>query len=296
MNQKYMYALGYFDGVHAGHAALLQTCRQLARETGCGCGAVTFTGHPEALLRGKAPGLINTPEDRKKLLTGQYDMDTVVELVFDKTMMQTPWQDFLRHLTENHNACGFVCGSDFRFGCRGEGTAEHLQAYCREKQLPCRVVEQQKIDGIRVSSTHIRLLLEQGKVEEAARFLGHPHILSGTVQPGKQLGRTVGMPTANIAYPDCLLQLPYGVYACRATVEGKTYNALTNVGKRPTVCGESVTAESWLLDFSGDLYGKTLTLSFYAFIRPEQKFPDLEQLRRQVENDKFIVEKILPKP
>lgn len=293
MNQKYIYALGYFDGVHAGHAALLSACREIAQAAGCGCGAVTFVGHPDGLLLGKTPGLINTPADRKKLLLEQFHMDTVAELPFDRSLMETPWQAFLTMLIQDHNACGFVCGSDFRFGSGGKGTAASLEVFCRERQLSCRVVDQQYLDGIRISSTHIRQLLEAGQLEDATRFLGHPHILSGTVQHGRHLGRTIGVPTANIPYPESLLQLPYGVYACRATVEGKTYNALTNVGIRPTVSGHTVTVESWLPDFSGDLYGKELVLSFCCFIRKEHKFSDLKQLGLQIENDKKIVEKIL---
>ena len=294
MNQKYIYALGYFDGVHAGHTQLLSACRVLAQSGGYGCGAVTFSTHPEALLQGKAPRLINTDRDRNMLLM-QHHMDTVVELEFDEMLMQTPWQLFLEQLIRDHGAAGFVCGSDFRFGSGGEGTACSLEAFCQSRQLPCRVVEQQQIDGIRVSSTHIRRLLEQGNLPQAMRFLGHPHILSGTVQRGKQLGRTIGVPTANLAYPGQLVQLPYGVYACRVCVEGKLYASVTNVGVRPTVDGQGVTVENWLQDFSGDLYGKTITVRFYEFLRPEYKFPDLSHLKGQIENDKNIIEKVLAK-
>lgn len=291
MKKKIIYALGYFDGVHLGHTALLTACRELAGEKGCKAGAVTFHSHPETLLKGSAPGLINTPDDRNKLLQ-QFHMDAVVELPFDKTLMQTPWQDFLSELMEHYGAAGFVCGTDFRFGRKGEGTAALLQQFCREHDLSCCLVEQQSLDGIRISSTHIRKLLEKGNIREANRFLGHPHMLTGVVQTGKQLGRTIGIPTANLSYPQELLKLPYGVYACKVRVDGKTYPAVTNVGTRPTVLGEGVTVESHLLDFSGDLYGKNVTVSFYDFIRPEQKFSDLTQLKAQIEKDKMITKKL----
>ncbi len=285
MEEKYIYALGYFDGVHLGHQALLTACRDLAEKQKCKCGAVTFLGHPEALLRGNAPGLINTTSDRKNLLR-QLHIDAVVEMPFDRALMETTWQDFLAMLVEERGAAGFVCGTDFRFGMGGQGTAQLLQQYCAERGLSCHLVEQQVLDGVRISSTHIRGLLEQGKVLDANRFLGHPHILAGTVLSGKQLGRTIGIPTANLSYPNELLKIPYGVYACKVCVDGKTYTAVTNVGVRPTVSGEGVTVESHLLDFSGDLYGKTAEVFFYDFIRPEQKFSDLVQLQAQIETDK----------
>lgn len=291
MEEKYIYALGYFDGVHLGHKALLTVCRELAGEKGCKTGAVTFLGHPEMLVKGTAPGLINTPNDRNKLLR-QLHMDAVVELPFDKALMQTPWQDFLSGLMERYGAAGFVCGTDFRFGRKGEGTAELLQQFCRAHSLSCCLVEQQSLDGIRISSTHIRTLLEAGNIRQANRFLGHPHMLTGTVQTGKQLGRTIGIPTANLAYPKELLKLPYGVYACKVCVDGKSYPAVTNVGTRPTVSGEGVTVESHLLDYKGDLYGKTVELTFYDLIRPEQKFSDLSQLKAQIEKDKIITKKL----
>lgn len=293
MKEKFIYALGYFDGVHLGHAALLTACRALAGEQDRECGVVTFLGHPETLLRGTAPGLINTPEDRKKLLLEQFHMDTVVELPFDEALMKMPWQDFLAMLACDYGAVGFVCGSDFRFGRKGQGTAQLLHQFCEERGLACRVMEQQYLDDVRISSTHIRQLLEQGQIEAANRFLGHPHILSGTVQPGKQLGRTIGFPTANLSYPEALLKLPYGVYACRAQVDHKTYTAMTNIGTRPTVSGTGVTVETNLMGFSGDLYGKTVTLSIYEFLRPEYKFPKLSNLQEQVEKDKFTVEKVM---
>ena len=117
---------------------------------------------------------------------------------------------------------------------------------------------------------------------EAAVFLGHPHILSGQVVSGRQLGRTLGIPTANLAQPEEAVKLPHGVYACIAEVENKHYLAVTNIGSRPTVGGHRITVEPWLLDFDGDLYGKQLTLSFHHFLRPEVKFPSLEALKEEI--------------
>ena len=292
MKEKTIYALGFFDGVHLGHGALLKACRTLADRETCKAGVMTFISHPDTLVRGITPMLINSARDRKLLLDGS-GMDTVVELPFDRELMQMPWQDFYRLLRKEYNAAGFVCGEDFRFGNRGEGTAQKLKELCEEDGISCVVVPEQKLEGVTVSSTHIRELLEKGEMEAARRFLGHPHILSGEVVTGRKLGRTLGIPTANLALSEELVKLPHGVYACKAVVDGQKYLAVTNIGSRPTVGGHRVTVEPWLLDFQGDLYGNHLTLEFYAFLRPEEKFASLEALKAQVQIDALQTRKIL---
>ena len=283
MKERTIYALGFFDGVHRGHQTLLAACRQLASFTGCKTGAVTFTSHPDALVLGNTPMLINTPEDRKMLLR-QYHMQTVLELPFDRALMEMPWQDFLENLLEK-DAVGFICGEDFRFGCGGEGNARCLEAFCREKDLFWSVIPEQTLDDVRISSTYIRALLETGKMAQAVRFLGHPHILTGRVSHGRGLGRTLDVPTANLTIPEGVVCPAYGVYACKARIDGREYRAVTNIGMRPTVGGNHVTVEAYLLDFAGDLYGKEMTLEFYTFLRPEQKFDSLEALQAQIRKD-----------
>lgn len=294
MTEKTIYALGFFDGVHLGHQALLSACRSLARRTGCKPGAVTFGTHPETLVAGNAPKLINTVSDRQRLLCA-YGMEDIVVLPFDRTLMTTHWSDFLTQLTQA-GAAGFVCGSDFRFGAKGNGTAKKLEAFCQSRDLPYAIVPQQLLDGIRISSTHIRQLLEQGELEQANRFLGHPHALTGQVIHGRGLGHTIGIPTANLALPDELVRPKFGVYACTAVVEGAQYVAVTNIGIRPTVEGHHVTVEPWLLDFEGDLYGKMITLCFHSFLRTEQKFASLEELKQQIQKDaektRILLEKL----
>lgn len=291
MKEKTIYALGFFDGVHLGHQALLQACRELAAANGCRSGVVTFSSHPDTLVSGKTPKLINTIEDRKQLLRS-YGMDTVIELPFDKALMTTHWSSFLSQLTEQ-DAVGFVCGSDFRFGAGGSGTAKKLAAFCERRELSYTIVPQQELEGIRVSSTYIRKLIEDGEVARAAKFLGHPHILSGTVTSGRKLGHTIGVPTANIALPAETVCPKHGVYACLAYAEGSTYMAVTNIGSRPTVGGHHTTVEPWLLDFEGDLYGKPLTLAFCHYLRPEQKFDSLEELRAEILKNAAQTRKLL---
>ncbi len=276
-----IYALGFFDGVHLGHQALLAACHELATKTGAQRYALTFDVHPQDLVQGNAPLLINSPADRRRLLE-QFGMSGIHTLQFDAQMRQMPWQDFFRYLTEELDAAGLVCGEDFRFGYRGEGNATLLQQACAEKGIPCAVVPEHRKDGIRISSTYIRQLIQEGQLDRAVKFLGHPHILSGTVISGRKLGRTMGIPTANVQIPEGVILPPNGVYACQVQVDGGSYLAVTNIGSRPTVGGHKVTVEPWLLDFDRDLYGKQITVEFHHFLRPEQKFDSLDALRREI--------------
>ena len=279
MNQT-IYALGFFDGVHLGHRALLKECRRLASITGRDAGVVTFGSHPDALVFGSAPVLINAPADRERLL--RRDMDRVVTLPFDEKMHTTDWRDFLDLLCRDYGAAGFVCGDDFHFGAQGLGNGTLLADYCREAGLPWSVVPEQSVHGKRVSSTHIRSLLEQGDMEEADAFLGHPHILTGRVVHGHQLGRKMGIPTANLPLPSGLAVPKFGVYACLVELEGRKYPTVTNIGTRPTVQGQGITVEPWILRYDGDLYDREITLEFFKFLRPEEKFPSLEALQQEI--------------
>ena len=281
--QKRVFALGFFDGVHLGHQALLRACVELAAEQNAETAAITFENHPQSLFSNQIPPLINTLEDRFLLLQG-HGIRHIHSFPVTEAVMSTPWQEFLQELLDQ-GAVGFVCGDDFRFGHKGQGNAEKLAGFCKERNLPCIIVPEQTVDGIRVSSTHIRSLLEQGDMENAAKFLGHPHILGGNVVPGRQLGRTIGVPTANILIQEGVAVPRLGVYACKCNIDSKEYVTVTNIGSRPTVGGHQVRAESWILDFEGDLYGKTLTLEFYKFLRPERKFESLEQLQAQIRAD-----------
>lgn len=280
---KTIYALGVFDGVHLGHQALLKACAELAKKHHCQSGAVTFDSHPDRLISGNTPKLLCTTEQRKRLIECDHIEHTMI-LPFDQQLRQQPWQDFLNMLTEQ-GAAGFVCGDDFRFGYKGRGNARLLAEFCHEKGLPYAVVPEQTLNGVRISSTHIRKCIEDGKMEEAIRFLGHPFAVTGVVVPGRQLGRTIGIPTANLQLPPELVIPKFGVYACKVLIEGKDYMAVTNVGTRPTVGGSHVTVEPWILDFDGDLYGENLCLRFYKFLRPEKKFDSLEELKAEIQKN-----------
>lgn len=288
---KRIFALGFFDGVHLGHQALLKACCRMAESTGTVPGVVTFGNHPDALVFGKEPALINTWQDRMRMFE-YYGIQSVEILPFDKKMMTMPWMDFFRKL-QKMGAAGIVCGNDFCFGYHGEGNPQKLAQACQEAKIPCEIVPEQMVHGRRISSTYIRQLLEAGDMKEAVAFLGHPHILTGEVIHGKQLGRTIGIPTANLALSKDLVVPRFGVYACRALVRGQWYPAVTNVGVRPTVGGQGVTVEPWILDYSGDLYGNQITLEFYEFLRPEQKFPDLTALQLEIRRNALQTREVL---
>ena len=278
---KNIYALGFFDGVHLGHQALLRACLALAEQTGATPCALTFDIHPQDLVQGNSPLLINTPADRRLLLE-QFGMRGIHTLQFNQQMRNMPWQDFFRYMTEDLPAAGLICGEDFRFGYKGEGTANLLQQVCQKKGLPCVIDAEQTKENIRISSTHIRQLMENGQMEKAVEFLGHPHLLSGTLISGRKLGRTIGIPTANVQIPEGIILPPRGVYACKVRVGQDSYPAVTNIGSRPTVGGHKVTVEPWLLDFEGDLYGRHITVEFYKFLRREQKFQSMDALRTEI--------------
>ena len=283
MNEKKIIALGFFDGVHLGPQALLKACVELAARMGVQTGAITFENHPQSLFSNAVPPLINGLQDRYQLLR-HYGIDQIYPFPVTREVMSTNWRDFLDELMQR-GAVGFVCGDDFRFGHRGEGNGERLQEYCAEKGLPCVIIPEQTMDDTRVSSTYIRRQIEEGDMATAVRFLGHAHILTGEVISGRKIGRKIGVPTANLVIPEGVVVPKFGVYACRVELEGKPYCAVANVGTRPTVGGHRVTVEPWILDFEGDLYGKSITLEFHRYLRAERKFDSLEELRAEIQKN-----------
>lgn len=283
---KRVIALGFFDGVHLGHGALLTRCAQRAKELNAIPAAFTFDLHPSTLIPGKATvPLLTTPADREGLMERYYGIQEVIVAHYDQKMMTTPWREFVTDfLLRDHGAAHLVVGHDFHFGYKGEGDSQKLQTLCGELGIGCDVIAKVELEGVTVSSTHIRSRIAAGDMAGAVRFLGHPHVFTSTVLHGKRLGSRLGFPTANLAFPAGLLVPAHGVYVTKVVLEnGESYPAVTNVGIRPTVeDGTSLTAEPFILDFEGDLYGQPLRLEFYDFLRPERKFDSLEELRAMV--------------
>lgn len=278
-------ALGFFDGVHQGHGALLRRVGEVAAERGYTPAAVTFDTHPENLIVGTPMPLINAPADRADLMRRIYGIQDVIVAHFDQRMMHMPWRDFITdYLVGEHGAAWLVAGHDFHFGYKGEGNPQRLREVCDELGIGCDVIPKIQREGITISSTYIRNLIAQGELERANEFLGHPHILTDRVSHGKKLGSTLGFPTVNLRFPVGVLVPAYGVYATRVWFEDGTCRpAVTNIGVRPTVDdGNRVNVEGYILDFHGDLYGQSVRMEFFKRLRGERKFPSLDALREEV--------------
>lgn len=286
-DRKRVIALGFFDGIHIGHAALLERTVQRAREIGATPSVLSFDIHPDTLVFGKEVPLINSSAGRADLIRRLFGIENVIFIHFDRSVMQMPWQEFVQTLIQEMDAAWVVVGHDFRFGWKGEGTAQRLQDYCAELGLGCDIIPPVMLEGRVVSSTYIRELIEAGEMERANMYLGHPHTLVDTVHYGYRLGTKMGTPTINMRFPDGVLVPRHGVYAARAVLDdGSEHMAVTNVGVRPTVSGEErVSVESFILDYSGNLYDRQVRVEFFRFIRPEMKFPSVDALKAQILRD-----------
>lgn len=286
-HRKRVIALGFFDGIHIGHAALLNRTLLRAVEIDAIPSALSFDIHPDTLVYGKPVPLINSAAGRADLIRRLFGIENVIFIHFNREVMQMPWQQFVQTLIREMDAAWFVVGHDFRFGWKGEGNAQRLNAYCEEHGIGCDVIPAVTLDGRVVSSTYIRELIEAGDMERANEFLGHPHTLVDTVHYGYRLGTKMGTPTINMQFPDGVLVPRHGVYAAKAVLEdGSEHMAVTNVGVRPTVSGENrVSVESFILDYSGNLYDRQVRIEFFAFLRPEKKFPSVEALKAQILRD-----------
>ena len=284
---KRVIALGFFDGVHIGHGELLKRTKERAAEHHAMPSVLSFDVHPDTLVFGKEVPLINSAIGREEIIRRCYGIENVVFIHFNRRVMQMDWRDFLEDLIRDLQICHIVVGHDFCFGYKGLGTAERLRQYCAEHGLGCDVIPPVMLDGQIVSSTHIRELIAAGKIEEANRWLGHPHTLADTVHSGYHLGRKLGTPTINMFFPHGVIVPRHGVYATKVYLEsGESYIAVTNVGVRPTVSQDDrVSVESHLLDYSGNLYGRQARVEFYSFLRDETKFSDYAALSEQIHKD-----------
>lgn len=287
MNTPRAVALGFFDGVHIGHGALLRRTRAAADRLGLRAAAMSFDAHPSRLLSAAPAPLLSTIDERRLLMQRLYGVDEVIFEHFDRAMMEMPWDAFFEeYLVGQLHAVHVVCGHDYRFGFRGEGTAALLKVACGARGIECEIVPQVTLDGIRVSSTVIRSQLERGDMETARRFLGHPQLVSGIVSHGNHLGHTLGFPTANLPFAPDVLVPPHGVYAARAELDGREYDAVVNVGVHPTAGSlPAPVLEANLLDFSGSIYGSTLHVWLYRMLRPERRFASLDALKAQIAHD-----------
>ena len=260
--------LGGFDGVHVGHRCLFSR----AKQSGLPIGIMTIMGGKE--------GNIFTFAERERIFKDN-GAGFVYELSFDEIKDMSPMA-FLQFLIEKFNPSLFICGEDFRFGAGAQGTPEMIKA---STQVRVEVVSLVEMGGEKVSSRKIKEWLANGQVEKANALLGEEFFLCGKVEKDRQIGRTIGFPTANIPYPQDKFPLQKGVYATKVNVGGKTYNGITNYGARPTFDNDKVVTETYLDGFSGNLYGEELTIRFTRHLRGVIKFASVDDLKRQLEED-----------
>ena len=280
-------AVGFFDGVHIGHAALLNKAKQKALETGARPAVLSFDTHPDDLVFHQTVRLIGDSENRKDLIKRYFGIEEVFFLRFDEDLMNMPWDQVISFSSAQFNIRCYVVGYDFTFGRNGEGTAEKLKCYCQQHGMDCEIIDPVILDGKIVSSTMIRSLLETGDIQKANRFLGHPYCLSGIVRNGFHIGRQMHAPTINMGFPAGVVIPKYGVYATKVVLQNNDeYIAATNIGVRPTFSTDNaVSVESFLLHFHDDLYGVNVRVDFHSFIRPEKKFKDISSLSAQIQKD-----------
>jgi riboflavin kinase/FMN adenylyltransferase len=295
---KRVIAIGFFDGVHIGHATLIEKAKERANELSALPALLTFDVHPDSIVRGERVPLISSPEDRADIVRHKFNVDEIISIRFDENVMKMPWDTFVEWMAEDFEAVHLVVGYDFRFGYKNEGTTDKLKVKCAQLGLGLDIMPKVELDGIAVSSTYIRNLLAEGRIKEANRFLGYPLALTDTVRVGYRRGSKMGAPTVNMRFSEGVIVPAYGVYATRVRIEGECVSrgAVTNIGERPTVSNDgSVSVESYILDYSGNLYGKRLRLEFIDFIRPERKFSDMAELKEQIVKDTKTAREILKK-
>ena len=282
--ERTVLALGNFDGVHLAHRKLIEEATGLcARYPGAVSGVFCFRELSSERLSRNPPAHLCTAEERlERFRTCGAEIVLIAD--FDAIRELSP-ERFVRDLLQTECRCvAAVCGFNYRFGKGASGDAATLNRLLNGNATVCSAVT---VDGKPVSSTRIRNLLAEGNVRDAATLLTEPYSVSTVIMHGKALGRKMGFPTVNQSFPERLSVPRFGVYATVCEVEGNCYRGVTNVGVRPTVDapGSSPNCETYLIGFSGDLYGKRVKVSFLDFIRPERKFASVEELTAQIRED-----------
>ncbi|MEZ0611901.1 bifunctional riboflavin kinase/FAD synthetase [Fibrella sp. WM1] len=290
---------GTFDGVHLGHQKILQRLNEVARSHPDGQSVVmTFWPHPRTVVSNDSQDLrlLSSLEEKIDLLE-QAGVDHLIVIPFTRSFSQLTSEEFIRQiLIDCIGTRKLVIGYDHRFGRDREGGFDYIRAHQAEFGFEVEEIPRQDIEAVGISSSKIRAALSEGNVAAATRFLGRPYSLTGTIVKGRQLGRTIGFPTANLQVDDPVKLIPAnGVYAVDVEQGGRTYGGMLNIGFRPTVAGEHQTIETYIFDFDKDIYGEHMTLQFRAFLRPEQKFNGLPALVEQLQQDEQQARALLTK-
>lgn len=287
-------ALGTFDGLHRGHLDVIGTAKQEAEHTGAKLAVFTFSNHPlEWINPAHVPVALVTPAVKLQLLES-LGVDVLIDIPFNQLVADLLPQQFLERLSALNYSC-LVVGENFTYGQRGVGNVYTLAASAQAMGFKLIVRKLVSNNGTIVSSTEIRRLITAGEVQQAAKMLGRSYSISGIVAHGNERGRLLGYPTANMELVDAHVAIPLGgVYAVRAYVDGSVYGGMANIGKNPTFGDvEKPRLETNIFGFSGDIYGKTLTIEFVQRIRGEVKFAGIDALKAQLAQDKLDCLKFL---
>lgn len=278
-------AIGKFDGIHIGHRQLLKEIIECKKDGYLAC-VFTFDPSPNVFFGGEKECTITTKEEKRKIFE-KIGVDILVEFPLNKQTAATTPEAFVRDILVAKMHAGFVvAGTDVSFGAGGRGNAQLLIGMGKQLGFEVKTIDKVCMDGVEVSSTYIRSLLEQGKMETAIRCLGGDYSFVGKVLHGNRIGRTLGFPTVNIEPDSRKILPPFGVYFSRVTYKGETYFAISNIGNKPTVTEEKKCGiESFLYDFAQDIYDEEIEVSLYGFRRPEKRFDGLEQLKEQLRED-----------
>ncbi len=281
--------IGNFDGVHKGHQVLIEKTATYAKARGIKSAVFTFLNHPiNYFVPEKVKNIFD--EKEKERLIEDFGIDYLIDIPFDKAMTQISAEQFIvKILKDKIHAKKIVVGYDFTFARNKEGTVDVLREMGHEYGIEVEIVQPIKINGIRVSSTFIRELISEGRVDEIPQYLGTPYVIEGEIIHGKANGRKMGYPTANISLKDQIIKPKNGIYASRVIIDGKKYFGATNVGMNPTVNGKYLSIETNILDFDEDIYGKRVRIEFLEKIRDEKKFESLDELKKQLDLDTGFV-------
>lgn len=276
--------IGKFDGIHKGHEKLFEEIRKNAN--GKQKVVLTFETSPKAFLEDNANKTIVT-ESEKQMLCKQQNIDVYMKMPMKKEFLALTPEMFVKDiLKEKIGATTIVCGTDFHFGAMAKGDVEFLRSNQKKYGYNLIVVEKEQYHNKDISSTSIREKISKGDMAEVNEMLDHPYSVIGRVEHGKQLGRTINFPTANIIPEAVKLLPPNGVYRTKVVINGEKFDSITNVGVNPTVeSGKKIKVETNILDYEGDVYGEIIQVLFFDFIRPERTFSNMEELKQQIQRD-----------
>ncbi|GAA0821889.1 bifunctional riboflavin kinase/FAD synthetase [Clostridium tertium] len=278
-------ALGSFDGLHSGHLSLVKKTVQVAKEKNGKSMVFTYKNHPKTLVKPEsAPKLIMDLETKLKYLEEE-NVDIVVLRSFTKEFMSVSAEDFIKLLCVDYNVKGIIVGFNFRFGYKNLGDVKLLEDLQGKYGYKLYVMEPYTYNSNVISSTRIRKSILEGDVKEASKMLSKPYLIKGKVIHGKKLGRTIGFPTANLEFDSKIIIPDKGVYYTNVEYNNKTYKGITSVGYNPTVNGQQLTIETYILDFDDTIYGQELKVYFIERIREEINFNSLDELVEQIKKD-----------